>query len=416
MSQGRSEPGTDGDAPRDQPEASASDWLEAPDNRWSMWNVRDVAPTQLVSRGDGETRQLSLRPTNVDQVEVIRADGAQSTVREILDNTFTDAFAVLHDGALVCEWYAPGGGPDRQHAVLSVTKPLVGCVAGLLIDRGAIAEHGRVADYLPELGRSGYAEATVRHLLDMRSGVGFREDYTDSSAEIRAMGDWLGDRGLYAFLATLQAERPHGGRFLYRSSETDVLGWVCERVTGSRMPSLLGDLIWSPMGAEYDADILCDGLGTAIHDGGFAATARDLLRFAQLVLDGGTVPLTGGGTRDVIPTRWLRRNWEVDADIRRAFVDSPAEAVFRGGWFRNQFWFRPGPFGDVLLCLGIHGQLVYASRRTRTVCVKLSSWPGAQNPRFMQDTLRACDAVSGALTGQESTKQKRRLRGVVSGQ
>ncbi|HET6989388.1 MAG TPA: serine hydrolase [Kribbella sp.] len=416
MSQGRSEQDRQDDEPRDRPDVSASSWLEAPHNRWSMWNVRKVAPTLPVSRGDGETRHLSLRPTNLDQITVVRAGGAKSTVREILDSTFTDAFAVAQDGALVSEWYAPDGGPDRLHAVLSVTKSLVGCVAGLLIDHGAIAEHRRVADYLPELGRSGYAEATVRQLLDMRSGVRFREDYTDSSAEIREMDDWvLGDRGLYAFLATLEAERPHGGHFLYRSSETDVLGWVCERVTGSRMPSLLSDLIWSPMGAGHDAEILCDGLGTAIHDGGFGATTRDLLRFAQLLLDGGTVPLAGGGVRNVVPAQWLRRSRQVDADIRRAFLDSPAEAAFPGGWYRNQFWFRSGPLGDVLLCLGIHGQLVYACRRTRTVCVKLSSWPEAQNPSFLQDTLRACDAVSGALTGRRSTGQARRLPGVVSG-
>ena len=70
-----------------------------------------------------------------------------------------------------------------------------------------------------------------------------------------------------------------------------------------------------------------------------------------------------------------------------------------GGWYRNQFWFRPGEYGDVLLCLGIHGQMVHVSRRTRTVCVKFSTWPDAQNPRFMQDTLRAFDAIGGELTG-----------------
>jgi hypothetical protein len=65
--------------------------------------------------------------------------------------------------------------------------------------------------------------------------------------------------------------------------------------------------------------------------------------------------------------------------------------------------------------MGIHGQLVYVSRRTDTVCVKLSGWPDAQNPAYLQDTLRACDAVSGALTHQDSTGETHRLPGVVAG-
>ena len=99
----------------------------------------------------------------------------------------------------------------------------------------------------------------------------------------------------------------------------------------------------------------------------------------------------------VVPARWLRRAWAVDAEGRRTFLESPAEVSFPGGWYRNQFWFRPGEHGDVLLCLGIHGQMLHVSRRTGTVCVKLSSWPDPSNPAFLQDTLRAFDAVGGAM-------------------
>ncbi len=47
--------------------------------------------------------------------------------------------------------------------------------------------------------------------------------------------------------------------------------------------------------------------------------------------------------------------------------------------------------------------------------MKLSSWPDAQNPAYLQDTLRACDAVGGALAEQASTGEPHRLPGVVSG-
>ncbi len=118
-----------------------------------------------------------------------------------------------------------------------------------------------------------------------------------------------------------------------------------------------------------------------------------------------------------MPPQWLRQGWAVDADLRTAFAASPAEASFPGGWYRNQFWFRPGLYGDVLLGLGIYGQMLHVSRRTNTVCVKFSSWPQPQNPAYLEDTLRAFDAVGGVLAGREPTRRPRRspLAGVVSG-
>jgi CubicO group peptidase (beta-lactamase class C family) len=111
----------------------------------------------------------------------------------------------------------------------------------------------------------------------------------------------------------------------------------------------------------------------------------------------------------------VREAWAVDADIRSVFAASPNEDSMRGGWYRDQFWFRPGAFGDVLLCLGIHGQMIHVSRRTRTVCVKLSTWPDAQNPSYMQDTLRAFDNLGGVLSGRHGGSGRHRLPGIVSG-
>jgi CubicO group peptidase (beta-lactamase class C family) len=98
------------------------------------------------------------------------------------------------------------------------------------------------------------------------------------------------------------------------------------------------------------------------------------------------------------------------------FAASPAEWAFPGGWYRHQFWFRPGAYGDVLLGLGIYGQMLHVSRRTGTVCVKFSTWPDAQNPAYLEDTLRAFDAVGGFLAGRDPRGPGgRRLAGVVSG-
>jgi CubicO group peptidase (beta-lactamase class C family) len=449
---------------------TALNWQEPPGNRWAFWHVADILPTYLVSRGAGPVRPLPLSAASADllAVPVARADGPSTTVGAVLDDTYTDAYLVLQDGKLVTEWYGPLGAPDRPHALMSISKSVVGCVAAVLIDRGLLDPDREVTAYVPELADSGYAGALVRHVYDMRSGVRFGEEYANPQADVRRLDEWVGwhpgprePRGLYRFLATLEAEAPHGERFLYRSAESDVLGWVCERAAGRPMAALMSELIWAPMGAEHDAVLLHDGFGAAVHDGGLCATARDVARFGQLLLAGGVVPdgagpaaagghaspaaagghaspvaagghaspvaagghaspVAAGGhassARRVVPPQWLRRAWAVDADTRTVFAASPAEWAFPGGWYRHQFWFRPGDHGDVLLGLGIHGQMVHVSRRTGTVCVKFSTWPDAQNRAYLEDTLRAFDAVGGFLAGRDPAGPGgRRLAGVVSG-
>jgi CubicO group peptidase (beta-lactamase class C family) len=401
---------------------TARNWQDPPFNRWAFWHVGDILPTYRVPRGDGLVRPLPAgagRP-DLTAVPVTRMDGTPGTVGDVLDDTYTDAYLVLQDGELITEWYGPLGAPDRPHALMSVSKSVVGCVAAVLIDRGQLDPDAEVTDYLPELAGSGYAGGLVRHVYDMRSGVRFGEEYANPDSDIRRLDEWVGwfpgdgePRGLYRFLATLQAEAPHGERFLYRSAESDVLGWVCERAAGRPMAELISELIWAPMGAEHDAILLHDGVGTAVHDGGLCATARDVARFGQMLLDGGLVPDGAGGTRRVVPPQWLRQAWAVDSDVRSVFAASPAEWAFPGGWYRHQFWFRPGDYGDVLLALGIHGQMLHVSRRTNTVCVKFSTWPDAQNPAYLEDTLRAFDAVGGFLAGRDPGRH--RLAGVVSG-
>ena len=288
-----------------------------------------------------------------------------------------------------------------RHLVMSVSKSILSCVAGVLADRGLLDLRAPVPTYVPEVSDSGYAGATIRDLLDMRTGVAFRETYTALDAEVRVMERSMGWRpaqpgdpaGAYPYLATLGSAGPHGGDFSYRSADSDMLGWACERAGGLRVADLISALIWQPIGAERDAEITCDPLGTAIPDGGISATARDLARFGQMLVDDG---LAQG--RAVIPEAWLADVRHPGPGVREAFERSDNEYVLPGGWYRSQFWVIPDPGGPVLVCLGIHGQLVYADRTARTVVVKLSSWPDAQDTAYLLDTLRSCAAIAARLS------------------
>jgi CubicO group peptidase (beta-lactamase class C family) len=387
--------------PPDPPQQVALDtWQDPPNQRWAFRHMRELIPSQVIAAG--APRPLPERPEPVGHLAVGLLNGTQATVDDVLASTWTDAFIVLHEAHLVEERYLAGMTARTPHLLMSVSKSVVGCVAATLASEGLISPDRLVSDFVPEISGSGYEGASVRHLLDMRTGVRFRETYTEPDAEVRVMERAMGWRsrhvldpvGAYAYLRTIAPDGAHGGTFTYRSADTDLLGWVCERAAGTRMADLVSARIWQPIGAEQDAAITCDAVGTAIHDGGISSTARDLARFGQILLDDGR-----RGDTQVIPQPWLADSWTPGPDVRAAFASSENEAVLTGGWYRNQFWFLPGLSGDVLLCLGIHGQMVHVDRATRTVCVKLSSWPDAQNAGYLIDTLRAFAVVGAHLAG-----------------
>jgi CubicO group peptidase (beta-lactamase class C family) len=142
---------------------------------------------------------------------------------------------------------------------MSVPKSVLGLVAGVLAASGRLEPDRKVTDFVPEVGGTAYQGATVRHLLDMRAGVAFDEDYLATSGAIiayRKVTNWIPlDPGeapsdLRSFYTAMtERDGPHGGHFHYVSPNTDLLGWVIERATSRRYADLISELIWRPMGA-----------------------------------------------------------------------------------------------------------------------------------------------------------------------
>jgi len=112
------------------------------------------------------------------------APDGKLTVGELLDKTYTDGFLVIHRGAIVAERYFNGLRPDVPHLLMSVSKSVTGLVAGILAGSGRLDVGSRVEAVVPELAGTSFAGATVRDLLDMRTGTRFREDYGVPDAEI----------------------------------------------------------------------------------------------------------------------------------------------------------------------------------------------------------------------------------------
>lgn len=330
-------------------------------------------------------------------------DGSMETVAERLVQTLTDAFLVMHEGALVLEWYAGSITREAQHAVMSVTKSVVGCVAGVLVGQGRLEPDQPVAQWVPEVAATGYSAVTVRDLLDMRTGNDYRESYDDVDGEVARLARCFAAAEHPGGLRDLVLGSPrigmHNGPFCYRSLDTELLGWVLERAADKTMPELVGDTILTPLGAEFDASIALDAQGTASASGGLGLTGRDVARFGQMLLDGGAVD-----HRQVVPTEWIKdirigAGDSVEAFTRRVIAGLAADAPSPpSAMYRNQFWV-PEQGGHKFLALGIYGQYVQVDGDAQTVVVKLSSWRSPQDLQRFTDGLACAEAVADHLRG-----------------
>jgi CubicO group peptidase (beta-lactamase class C family) len=381
-------------------------WQTAAQVGWTFCHVAEIFPTTVISRGSGPAARLQRRIEPVSELPCQDQIGNQSTVGEIMAATNTDGWMVVHGDEILAEEYAGEMGPASLHLLMSVSKSIVGIVVGALVHDGVLNVEDPVTTYVPELAWSGYRGATIRQLLDMRSGIAFSEDYLDPDAEVRvleqAMG-WAPRRSphvpttLCEFLLTLRQGRPHGGSFDYRSCETDILGWICEAATRQRFPELASALVWSRLGVDFDANIGVDSEGTGMFDGGISAAMCDLARFGVMIARQGT----SLSNHQVVPEAWIADSFAGGPDSRLAFALSSNDTRMPGGMYRNQFWV-PWPDRQVLLCLGIHGQMVYVDRETGLVAVKLSSWPTPQDPWRLFSTLAAFDAIKAEMVTHPS--------------
>src|SRR6516164_4211700 len=75
------------------------------------------------------------------------------------------------------------GGDTAYSHVLS--KSLLGLLTGILVSERILDPDRQVTTVIPEVSETAYKGATIRQLLDMRTGVAFDEDYTASSGPDR---------------------------------------------------------------------------------------------------------------------------------------------------------------------------------------------------------------------------------------
>ncbi|RYZ12073.1 MAG: class C beta-lactamase-related serine hydrolase [Comamonadaceae bacterium] len=381
------------------PPARLADWRTAPHSRWAFGHVDALMPTMAIANDPNHVLPLPAAAQALDLrgLRVTVPGGEEPLGMEaFLRRTHTDALVVLSAGEVVHAWQDDGIDIASPRILMSASKSIVGLLFGVLAGRGLIDPQTPVTYHLPELEGSGYGGATLRHLLDMQADPAFDADdlrrYAQATGwepapEAAAVGE-----GLHRFFTGLpRREGRHGGAFRYLSANTDLMGWVIERVTGEPLARSLGELLWAPLGAAAAAAITLDRAGAPRATGGICATAHDLARLGQLLVAGGLGP-----NGPVVPAEWIadiglsgdREAWR-QGEFAAGFGTLPMH--YRSGWYVIDGEPR------TLFAMGIHGQHLFVDLEHRLVMAKLSSHPLALDPAVTGLTLRAWYALRRLL-------------------
>ena len=333
--------------------ASLANWRKAPYCHWAFHHVREIIPSAKISND----------PIDVWELESGAIDTSSLGLDDAMVKTDSDAVVVLHKDKLVHETYRNGMTWQDPHILMSVSKSMLGLVAGTLVERGELAENDLVTKYVPELENTAYAGAKVRDLLDMRAGILFEEDYLATDGPIidyRFAANWnpvpkdYVASDLRSFMSLLtRSDGPHGGRFHYVSPNTDLLAWVFERATGIRYAELVSERLWRPLGAEAAGYITVDRIGGARAAGGKCMLARDLARVGMM--------MANGGKRDgkqVVPASWLEdiiKNGDPQAWKDGDFYNKMGQREIH---YRSK-WYIQRDSEPLIFGVGIHGQFLF---------------------------------------------------------
>lgn len=303
---------------------------------------------------------------------------------EILERTYTNALLVMKEGRIVSETYRNNSTPESRFIGWSMTKSITAVLIGCALEEGHIASLDTpISDYIPALDGGGYEGVSIRHVMQMRSGVDYEERYDFANPGIAAsnhIAALVKNVSRFADVAR-SLERIHepGEHFQYKTIDTAVLGWLVERSTGMSVAAYTERCLWEPLGAEADGYYIMDGepgVGREFSGAGFNATLRDFARFGQMVLDGGVAD-----GRRIVPEDWIDRSTRPSGGEEQA-----------GGGYGLQWWTMAD--SNAFAAIGLQGQYIYIDPDTDTVVVKLSYFPPGNNAAVEGETRAFLEAAS----------------------
>jgi CubicO group peptidase (beta-lactamase class C family) len=230
---------------------------------------------------------------------------------------------------------------DIRRDVFSVSKTVTSLAVGMLADDGLLTLDDPVLMHLPELADTaapGTEAMTVRHLLSMTAGNGYR--WLDDDAD--HPGDPARD-----FLATPLVAEP-GTAYDYRGGNSYVLGRIVHSVSGLDLRDFLLPRLFGPLGIRNPQWFRCP-LGFPLGAVGLHLRTSEITRIAQLLLHEG---IHDG--QQLVPVEYLAR---MTAETTRTGMAEPDRQTYGlHVWMcsRDRAWRMDGLYGQFGIMLPDH--------------------------------------------------------------
>ena len=290
-------------------------------------------------------------------------DGASRTLDDYVVRTPTTGLFVARENTILVERYQYGRTDGHRFTSASIAKTVTGMLIGIALAEGHIRSiEDAAARYVPELADTEYGGTSLRHLLQMSSGVRYSEDYSGAGDHARftaATHLGLGPGGAAALKAFNERVAPPGTKFSYASTESQVLGLVLRAATGETVAGFLQSKIWQEIGTEADATWLVDNSGQESTYTGLNAVLRDYGRLGILLAADGNWQ-----GRQLIPSSWIHDATTV-RDDQPHLRPGTADPLFGYGY---QTWILPGP-RRMFMLWGARGQRIFVDPQSRLVMV-----------------------------------------------
>ncbi|WP_285054421.1 serine hydrolase domain-containing protein [Pedobacter ginsengisoli] len=280
---------------------------------------------------------------------------------DFLQRNNTVAFVIIRNDSLIYEKYFDGLTKDSAVLSFSISKVFTSALIGLAINDQLIGSvEDPVTNYLPEMRKNGFDKVTIKHLLQMTSGIRFREDKGSPFHEDAKFyyGSNLTKRAL-----NLKLARTPGAKFEYASGNTQLLGLILQRALKNKtITEYLQEKIWNPLGMESAAQWNTDRKNKGIEKMFCClnATARDFAKFGNLYLHKGKFK-----NKQIVPEQWARQS--VTADT----TDGGSQ------YYKYQWWLSSKT--KEFFAEGIINQFIYVNPAKNLVMVKLSKGYGVYN-------------------------------------
>lgn len=259
---------------------------------------------------------------------------SREALRALLVRRHSSAAILCRHGRIADEWYSDEAGPETLFPVYSITKSFAATAVGLLADDRRLSLDAPVATWAPEWQMDSRRGVTVRHLLQMTSGLELDDERLYGQA----------DQVAFALERPLSSEPGSGWK--YGNTACVLLSLVISAAGGEEMQGLLRRSVFDPLGFG-PVDHWVVG-GRSIPYSGMALSARDLASFGQLYLDGGVARgvsiLSGSFVREATaPSQDVFRGyghlWWVNAN--RQWPDLPPDAFAARGIYGNELLVVP---------------------------------------------------------------------------